>query len=145
MNIAPTRGSLNAFRALLRVFALASLVLCLRIDRAMNIAPVPLLPDRTTNTSPTFPTSSFLFARVKALPFTLASVGTSIGLVDSSVPTFLVLVCPRCRCDHESNQIETFSCRRTKPERRPQTKDGQAPVPRVRVFPIMSLLRSELN
>lgn len=40
-----------------------------------------------------------------------------------------------CRCNHESNQIETFSCRRTKPERRPQTKDGQAPVPRVRVFP----------
>jgi len=29
------------------------------------------------------------------------------------------------------------------PERQPQTKDGQAPVPRVRVFPIMSLLRSE--
>lgn len=28
---------------------------------------------------------------------------------------------------------------------RPQTKDGQAPVPGVRVFPIMSLLRSERN
>lgn len=34
---------------------------------------------------------------------------------------------------------------KTLPERQPQTKDGQAPVPRVRVFPIMSLLRSELN
>jgi len=32
---------------------------------------------------------------------------------------------------------------KTLPERQPQTKDGQAPVPRVRVFPIMSLLRSE--
>jgi len=42
-------------------------------------------------------------------------------------------------------KIERFGCRRAKPERRPQTKDGQAPVPGVRVFPIMSLLRSELN
>jgi hypothetical protein len=33
----------------------------------------------------------------------------------------------------------------TLPERRPQTKDGQAPDPRGRIFPIMSLLRSELN
>lgn len=33
----------------------------------------------------------------------------------------------------------------TLPKRRPQTKDAQAPVPRVRVFPIMSLLKSELN
>ncbi|KAI5669103.1 hypothetical protein M9H77_18956 [Catharanthus roseus] len=41
------------------------------------------------------------------------------------------------RCDHETNQIERFSYRRAKLERRPQTKDGQASVPRVRVFPIM--------
>jgi len=33
----------------------------------------------------------------------------------------------------------------TLPKRRPQTKDAQAPVPRVDVFPIMSLLKSELN
>ena len=32
-----------------------------------------------------------------------------------------------------------------KPKRRPQTKDGRALVPRVRVFPIISLLRSEQN
>lgn len=47
-----------------------------------------------------------------------------------------------CRCDHESNQVETLSTDKLCVN---VDRDGQAPVPRVRVFPMLSLLRSELN
>ncbi|KAG6752973.1 hypothetical protein POTOM_043016 [Populus tomentosa] len=49
-----------------------------------------------------------------------------------------------CRCDHESKSKHSAVDRQTLPKHRPQMKDGEAPVPRVGVFPIMSLLRSEL-
>ncbi|CAN1261923.1 hypothetical protein LINPERPRIM_LOCUS11066 [Linum perenne] len=51
-----------------------------------------------------------------------------------------------CRCDHESKQIERFSYGRTNFAETSTTNEGwTSPVPRVRVFPIMNLLRSGLN
>ncbi|KAK9081127.1 hypothetical protein Scep_030982 [Stephania cephalantha] len=55
------------------------------------------------------------------------------------IDNFLFVAMNRTSSKHSAVDGQTL------PERRPQTKDGQAPVPRVRVFPIMSLLRSELN
>lgn len=52
--------------------------------------------------------------------------------------TFADAIMNRTRSKHSAVDGQTL------PKRRPQTKDGQAPVPRVIVFPIMSLLKSEL-
>lgn len=62
-----------------------------------------------------------------------------LGGASAHGKTFADATMNRTRSKHSAVDGQTL------PERRPQTKDGQAPVPRVRVFPIMSLLRSELN
>lgn len=50
------------------------------------------------------------------------------------------------KSDHESNQIEAFNCRWINfVEMSTKMKDGLAPTPNVRVFSIMSLLKSKLN
>lgn len=50
------------------------------------------------------------------------------------------------KSDHESNQIEAFNCRWINfIEMSTTMKDGLAPTPNVRIFSIMSLLKSKLN
>lgn len=61
-----------------------------------------------------------------------------LGGASAHGKTFADATMNRTRSKHSAVDGQTL------PKRRPQTKDGQAPVPRVRVFPISCLLRSEL-